>query len=66
MSLPSFKTYKQFHPTYPQKLFDITYKYHDSLQITAVDVGCGSGQTTQLCFKLLKKFYGIIEAWIVC
>jgi SAM-dependent methyltransferase len=42
--------YASYRPTYPKRLFDFIFKYHESTKgarwDTAVDIGCGTGQAT--------------------
>ncbi|KAG6840015.1 hypothetical protein C0991_009571 [Blastosporella zonata] len=53
--------YSSFRPTYPKKLFQEVYEYHQATETTswdvAVDLGCGTGQATA---QLTGKFSRVI------
>ena len=55
--------YSKFRPTVPQQVLEVVLKYLESdipsnEWQTAVDVGCGSGQGTNLLAKYFKKCFG--------
>ena len=55
--------YSKFRPTVPQNVIDIVLKFLESgipsnKWQTAVDVGCGGGQGTQVLAKYFKKCFG--------
>nr|CAG8641188.1 13018_t:CDS:2 [Entrophospora candida] len=54
--------YNTYRPTYPQKLFEKVYNYHESHNGSfdaALDVATGTGQVTQVLADSFKKVYGV-------